>query len=228
MPRTPAEKERIEKRIRLEKTIIPILCVFALALFIILSAVFGKRSISPSDQSDIEPTPAATQDPVLAAIEGLHGKLGGSISSAQDSSALSFVSPAGSKPSVITVYNKAERLCMRLTEEVGVEFASAAPEVQDTESLFVIDNTEKPDKTASQTPKVSSDYVVSMTEEICGYLSFINEDAYDTGFTSTFSSKLEQLFSGNTKKASLIFGLYLVELEYSSSDGILHMRCEPA
>lgn len=40
--RSKAEKQRIEKRIRIEKTVVPIVSVVGIAVFIVICALLGK------------------------------------------------------------------------------------------------------------------------------------------------------------------------------------------
>ena len=224
MPRTAAEKAKIEKRVRIEKTLIPIICVLGLAVFIVMSALMGKNAVQSSELSG---TPSPTEDPCYPLIRSMAKDLDGTVTEGDGFAAVSYPCSLDGKDVVVSAYTKKGVLCMQLTGCFPLshkEEETAAP--SQTQSMFVIDNTPAPSQTTAATAAPSFDDA-DYDKEILKCLSYLSEPKDRESSLKQIKSALNVLASGKAKKSSCIYGIYLVEFSWSEADSILKMICEP-
>ena len=211
--RTKGEREAAEKKRRIERTVIPIVCALAVAVFIVLSALFGKTR----DRIEPEPTPAPTEDPMIPTAERLKELLKGSLVSTTGFSVISYQSEEDGAFGTVTVYPKSEIVCLRITRSLYLE---PAPTQDPYADMF-----ETPGKT--EVPKVTGE--PSDAEIIKDELVKILTCAYGQGPEAgeSIASSVQRLLDG-AKKAGAVYCIYLLEFEYSEADCILTVTCEPA
>lgn len=211
--RTKGEREAAEKKRRIERTVIPIICALAIAVFIVLSALFGKAR----DRIEPEPTPAPTEDPIIPTAENLKELLDGKAVTASGFSVVSYQSETDGAYGTVTVYPKNELVCLRVTRSLYLE---SEPTPDPYADMF-----ENPVKTEG--PEVTGD--ASEAEVVCDELIRILTCAYGQGPEAGDSivSAVRRLLDG-AKKTSAVYGIYLLEFEYSEADCILTLTCEPA
>ena len=227
MPRTPAEKEKAEKRRRLERILIPAAAVLVIAVYIIISAVFGKNLSSGKS----EPTPAPTEDPCYTVIRRIADELNGTYTEGDGTASASVTSAVDGKDVAVSAYSKNGVVCMQLARNLAVKQETAvtpAPTPEATESLFVIDRTAAPSETAAPATEPPLPDLTPYAEEVWSLLSRIFPDGQD-GKTAkaNIEDALKLLVSGEEKKVSVVIGIYVAEFSYSTSDELLKLKCEP-
>lgn len=214
--RTKGERSSIEKKQRIERTVIPLVCAVAVAVFILLGAVLGKKP------AKIEPeaTPAPTEDPIVPTADKLAELLGGSVVSTATFSVVSYQSRADGAYGTVTVYPKSELVCLRTVRSVY-----RAPEVTPDpyEDMFESTvKTEEPEAVGDPTDiQTAAAELLSILE--CAYGPSANEGAGES-----IASAISRLIADGAKKSSCVYGIYLLEFEYSPSDALLTLTCEPA
>ena len=212
--RNSGEKAKIEKRLRLERTVIPVVCVLAVAAFIVLCAVFGKNGLTAGD------APAApTEDPCVAAIHGLAEKLGGEYTDGKDMSSLSFKSAADGTYATVSAYCRSGVLCMQIVRTLALP-----EEPEATEDMF--ENTDISTPDPSRTDEMTA-MLEAIADEILLCLEQVETppDAEDAG--SKVLAALGQIADGGASKASFVYGIRLAEFKYSKTDKLLTVICEP-
>lgn len=230
--RNKAEKERSEKRIRAERIVIPAVFVAAVAAFIVIGAAFGKTA-KPSDSSAAPTekvsvptdTPAPTEAPYSAVIRILAASFRGEISDGSNFSSLSYKSSADGSSPVVTAYLKSGVLSMQIVRSMEQFKIESSPEA--TEDMFSgigIGNTDAPDNTSA----VSENKYSQIAEELFACISAVHDPEDPSDVKAAIEGRLTSLAAGTVKKAEMVFGVYIVEFKYSSSDGVLTVVCEPA
>ena len=223
MPRTPAEKERLEKKQRLERTLIPVVCVIALAVFVILSAVFAKKERSASEGTAAAGTAAPSEAPFAAVMDKLYAEFHGERSDTDDSSTLACKSPIDGEGMSVTVYEKGGRICMRVVRSIPAGTAGA-PAPAYTESIFIVDQMDSPSAASAAPAPIPDSSPVA--EELVRLLGILAPTSDEGDLLETLKTKLDLLFSGGSKKASVLCGAYVIKLSYSESDSLMTVECE--
>ena len=220
MPRTPGEKEKVEKRIRIEKAVIPIVCVIAVSAFILISAVLGKNRVKDTSAPQTTETPAPTVSPCSELIESLYKRFNGEINEGTDSASLFFKSPTDGADVTVIAYLSSGETCLRIVRnaDAGRYAVITTPDV--TESIFIVDRTEQPEA------EISYD-CSALAGELSDIISALTLDGDSAELRKSLDEKLVMLLSGGAKKASVICGARMIELEYNASDGILKVTVEP-
>ena len=217
--RSKAEKKRIEKRIRIEKTVIPIVSVVGVALFIVVCALIGKSGLIDKTASE---TPAPTVDPCFEAADALKAALGGSVTQGDGFSSLSYKSTPDGSDATVNYYIKNGVLCMKLVRKLPSVLTDPTPEP--TEDMF-----ETVPGNATEVPSTEAeDALNAAAEEILKALSEVYEGGESSLSEEDVASAVKTLADGTTTKTSLIFGIFLVEFKYTKADRILTVVCEPA
>lgn len=214
--RTQAEKARIEKRIRIERTVIPVVCVIAVAVFVVLCAVFGKKHAP--DEAEALPS----QAPFETVIAALQKELGGEITGGDGMASLSYKSSADDRYAAVSAYMKSGVLCLSVTHPF--ESAKVKPTPEPTEDIFGFTS---PTATAKATDAPDT-YVLALTEELVKCFSKVHLPLYDDNVSERIFEALSTLRRGEVKKTNVIFGVYMLKFNYSDDDGLLYAVCEPA
>lgn len=196
---------------------IPLVCVLAVAAFILLSAILGKKS---GEKIEPEATPAPTEDPIVPTVEALKADLGGEFISTGSFSVLSYTSKVDGSYGTVTVYGKNEVLSIRITRSL---YAEPEPTEDPFSDMFEVVPTPIPSEKADS----SSD-----TKAVAGEICAVLEHAYpapdkDQALRET-SAALDRLLVDGAKKTSIVYGIYVVEFAYSAVDCIVTVTCEPA
>lgn len=220
--RTAGEKARIEKRIRLEKTILPVVCVLGIAAFILISALLGKTGSEANDPMP-EFTPAPTEDPAFTVIKAVSAKTGASYTSGTEAYTLSYKSPADGEFGTVTTFDKQGMLCMRIRRP----FAQKDAEASEDPFSQMFEPTPMPTAGAGKTEDNEAE-LISVANEICGFLSYVYEPESSDDVSGKIVSALKNIRSGEETKANIIYGVYLLSIEYMKADGILSVTCSPA
>lgn len=227
MSRTPAEKEKAEKRRRLERILIPAAAVLVIAVYIVVSAVFGKSLGS----GKAEPTPEPTEDPCFTVIRRITDELHGTYTAGEGTASASVRSSVDGRDVAISAYSKNGVVCMQLARNLEVRRdtdVTPEPTPEATESLFVIDRTAAPSQTAALETEPPLPDIAPYAEEIWSFLSYIFPEGQDRETAvGNIKDALNLLVSGKEKKVSVVIGIYVAEFSYSSSDELLRIKCEP-
>ena len=228
MPRTPAEKEKAEKRRRLERVMIPVAAVLIIAVYIVLSAVFGKTSFNGKAADE---TPAPTEEPSLTAARRIAREFSGSLTEGEGGASVAFSSAVDGNDVAVSSYMNDGAVCLQLARRIPIKSGdtpTAAPTPAATQSIFVVDQTERPEDTAAPDATEKPIDAKPYAEEIWQCLSCILPETQNkAGAVSNIEDALKLLLSGDEKKAAAVLGIYVAEFSYSSSDGILRVKCEP-
>ena len=203
---------------RIEKTILPIVCVLGIAAFIILSSIIGKN------RSTVEPeaTPEPTQDPVHAAIIAVQDEMGGTLAEGTDSSILSYQSRVDGEFGTVTVFSKQGMLCMRIVRP----FEAVIKETTEDPFEDMFETGTDPTEAAGESPDDA--FLTGVAEEIGFMLFRISQPENSADFTAKLLSALRSIRTGEEKKANILFGVYMVKLEFADSDRLLTVTCAPA
>ena len=229
MPRNTGEKEKIEKRMRIERTVIPFISVTAIAVFIIIGATVGRKHDSKDVDLDLLNTPAPTEDPCFPLIRNMSLKLDGTYTEADGFSTLCLKSRADNADTIITSYTKSGIVCMQIIRSMGAGTAAFdEPSPTPTEALFYVDRIAAPTPTQYDPVSDILSNIGSIATELQEYLSFLYEPAESSETIKMLRRSLNTLVSGEAKKTSFVYGIYLVELSYSKNDYMLKIVCEPA
>lgn len=218
--RTAGEKAKIEKRIRLERTLLPVVCVLGIAAFILISALLGKTS---TQSAEPELTPAPTEDPALTAIDAVMGSFSGDMKSGGDAYMLSYRSPYDGEFGTVSTYDKQGMLCMKIVRP----FFEAEPEPTEDPFSQMFEPTPVPTQGAGET-EAPNESIIGISDELCSLLSFVYKPSPSDDVSGKLTSALVSIWMGEQTKASIIYGVYLLKLEYDSSDRILTVTCAPA
>lgn len=200
---------------RFEKTVIPALCVAAVAAFIILCAVFGKKNLT--GQYGGNPTPAPTEDPCYEAIHALAAELGGEYTDGKDLSSLSYKSKADDTFATVTAYCKSGVLCMQIVRTLEPDESPQQTEDMFEGSTF---STQEPDNDSSQKLDM-------IAEELLLCLSHAAAPSDRDDALAKIRGALDILLAGSSK-TSFVYGIRLAEFKYSKTDKLLTVVLEPA
>lgn len=229
MPMSGGEKARIEKRMRRERIVIPIVCAAAVAAFIIVCAVLGKKdSGSGYKEAETTFTPAPTEDPCFPLMRNMAQELGGSCTEGDGFASVSFVSEVDGKSVIVSSHTDSGIVCMQLARSFVPERnvkETSAPAA--TESIFVIDMTDEPKTVGTPVPAAVEYEIEPYAEEICRCIGHLVSGGVTASVSEEIASALRSFADGSSKKASIVFGVYLLELSYSKDDSMLKMKCEP-
>lgn len=217
--RSKAEKKRIEKRIRIEKTLVPIVSVVGIALFIVVCALLGKNGVIGGKANE---TPAPTADPCFTAANALKDAIGGSVTQGDGFSSLAYESSPDGSDATVNYYMKNGVLCTKLVRKLPSVLTDPTP--APTEDMF-----ETVPGNATEAPSTEADdALISTAAEILKALSLVDPGGESSLSEEDIASALKTLADGTATKTSLIFGIYVVEFKYTKADRILTVVCEPA
>lgn len=217
--RSKAEKQRIEKRIRIEKTVVPIVSVVGIAVFIVICALLGKSGALVKTTGE---TPSPTTDPCAEAAAKLKTVLGGSVTTGDGFSSLSYKCAPDQTDATVNYYLKNGVLCMKMVRKLPSVLTDPTP--APTEDIF-----EDTSSLGTESPDDGSDKAVeTVSGEIVSALQLVSEQGENPNTASGVFDALKLIIDGTASKASLIYGIYIVELKYSKADKILTVVCEPA
>lgn len=205
--RTAAEKEKIEKRMRAERIIVPIVCAAAIAAFIILCAVFGKDKASGVSANASE-TPAPTEEPCFELIKRMAGSFNAEVIEGERSASLSFKSEVDNNFVTVKSYDKDGVVCLQIARKL--EF------IKSFDGLFV-----EPDE-VDRSAQRREEYA----EELCSLLVFLNGSDTEPDLKNDIMTALASFQEGKASKASVVMGVYVVTMSYSKTDGMMKVVCE--
>ena len=217
MPRTPGEKEKTEKRIRTERILIPVLCVLAVSAFIIISAILGKDRVKESSSALPTEEPLATVSPCREIIDLAAESFRGDIKESGDSVTLTFKSSLDGGDVAVSSYMSNGEVCLRIVRSADPGSFKVIIEPDVTQSIFVVDQTESAGETVSYQCR-------ELSEELAALVSKLDPGMDTDELAVKLDPKLAQLMSGEQKKASIILGGRMIELEFSEADRILKVK----
>lgn len=213
--RSKGEIAKIERRMRIERTVLPVLCVLGVAVFVVLCAVFGKKR--GGEEEEIAPTPA----PYSYAILSLRDSLGGDITNGDKFTSLTYKSNSDGRYASVNAYLKSGVLCMSVTHPFEVK--KAEPTAEPTEDIFggSVSTSSVP------TEEPEDRYLTMLADELTLCFSKVYVPSGDDDASERIGAALISLKDG-AKKANVIYGIYMLKFERLESDGLLTVTCEPA
>lgn len=205
---------------RIEKAVLPIVCVLGIAAFIIVSALLGKHGNNTEPQA----TPEPTEDPLHAAALSINADMGGRLAESDDSYIISYQSAFDGEFGTVTAYRKQGMPCIRVIRP----FETAAPEENEDPFAGMFDVPGEPTEKAGEGAVEADEYAKAIAEELEPMLKKVYQPDSSDDVSSKLVSALTLLRTGEEKKANVLFGIYVVKLEYSDSDCLLTVTCAPA
>ena len=202
---------------RIERTVLPVLCVLGVAVFVVLCAVFGKKQKGNEDSAE------PTYPPCEAVIVSLHNELGGEMTNGDGLSSLSYRSAADGKYATVTAYMRSGVLCLSVTRPFESVKPVSTPEP--TEDIF--GGIGAPSETAAVSEE-TDEYVKALFDELIKCFSKLYVPLYDDNAAERIEEALRSMRRGDAKKANVLFGIYMLKLSFSEDDGLLFAVCEPA
>lgn len=216
--RSKAEKQRIEKRLRLEKTAGPIAAVIGIAVFVAVCALLGRSGVlgKSSGNSAIE------NDKCAAAAESLKNVFGGNVTIGDGFAALAYKTLPDESDATVNYYEKNGVLCMKMVRKLPSAVTDPSP--KPTDDMF--EDTD-PDISGEQ-QNDSVELLDALSDEILYALFNLNDESGSSITKAQIAYDLNLLISGAASRSSEVYGIYLVEFKYSKADGLLTAVCEPA
>lgn len=182
------------------------------AVFLVLSFIFG--GFKEYGKIQPEETPAPTPDPRMEVLSRLIDMLGGGITETEDGYLLTYTSEADGTSPVIKVYMANNLPSIEATRKLK------DPDAQPT-SLFVED---EPKAEPIDWPTVFK----AVADETASCLSCLNNPDGASAALRAVSNEITGVLEGSKDKATAIFGVYIVSVEYDEVSRILTVTCEPA
>ncbi|MCR5808376.1 MAG: hypothetical protein K6G56_02315 [Clostridiales bacterium] len=217
--RTKAEKSRIEKRMRAERTVIPIVCVLAVAAFIVIAAVFGKTGSGTLAKTTPEPTAEPTEYPFITIVGRMAEELEGEKVIGEDYADFSFRSPVDGSSVTAHVYLKSGLACIKTVRTLEKK-SDEAVDPDDPFGDVYADESEKPGE--------SDDLENDIASELVRIVSFVYSPADGEKALHDVKDALVKIRAGELQKTDIVFGAYIMSFDYSEADKLLTVICEPS